>query len=260
SARWWAAPLLRLSLEGWPTRWALPSFSRLRRLQSASRSWSSVSAYANPNADESIATRGEGSPRRLQRKAPQGSITGRTEVREPKPVDVAIVGYGPTGQLLALLLGRKGHSVVVVDRWPDLYPLPRAVHFDDEIARILKAAGAMDQVQAITEVVDSYQWRNAAGDILIEFSSSARGRSGWPAANMFAQPELERILDAKVKAEPTVTVRQGWSASSLSQDASGVHVGIEHGTMRDGEWVADGERDTLHARYVVGADGANSFV
>ena len=77
---------------------------------------------------------------------------------------------------------------------------------------------------------------------------------------MFAQPELERILDAKVKAEPTVTVRQGWAAASLSQDASGVHVGIEHGTMRDGEWVADGERDTLHARYVVGADGANSFV
>lgn len=181
-------------------------------------------------------------------------------MREAKPVDVAIIGYGPTGQLLALLLGRKGHRVVIVDRWPDLYPLPRAVHFDDEIARIIQAAGAMDQVQAITEVVDSYQWRNAAGDILIEFGSSARGRSGWPAANMFAQPELERILDAKVKAEPTVTVRQGWSASSLSQDAAGVHVGIEHGTMRDGEWVADGERDILHARYVVGADGANSFV
>lgn len=34
--------------------------------------------------------------------------------------DVAIVGYGPTGQLLALLSGRMGHRVTVIDRWPYL--------------------------------------------------------------------------------------------------------------------------------------------
>jgi len=181
-------------------------------------------------------------------------------VKESKPVDVAIVGYGPTGQLLALMLGRKGHSVVVVDRWPDLYPLPRAVHFDDETARILQSAGAMDAIAPITEPADTYQWRNAAGDILIEFDWRGLGLSGWPASNMFSQPQLERILDAKVKAQPTVSVLQGWSATSLSQDAEGAHIEIERGELRDGQWVANGGRDTLHARYVVGADGANSFV
>lgn len=179
---------------------------------------------------------------------------------ESEPADVVIVGYGPTGQLLALMLGRQGHKVVVVDRWPDLYPLPRAVHFDDEIGRILQAAGAMDAVEAIIEPSDLYQWRNAAGDVLIEFDWGGRGPSGWPISNIFSQPQLERVLDAKVKAQPTVAVRQGWSASSLSQDASGVHVGIEHGDFRDGQWVPDGGKDALHARFVVGADGANSFV
>ena len=179
---------------------------------------------------------------------------------ESEPADVAIVGYGPTGQLLALMLGRQGHKVVVVDRWPDLYPLPRAVHFDDEIARILQGAGVMDIVETITEPADFYQWRNAAGDVLMEFDWSGPGHSGWPASNMIPQPQLERILDAKIKTQPTVIVRQGWSATSLSQNASGVEVGIEHGGLRDGQWVSDGRKDVLRARFLVGADGANSFV
>lgn len=72
-------------------------------------------------------------------------------MRETIKADVAIVGYGPTGQILALMLGKMGHTAVVVDRWPDLYPLPRAVHFDHEIARILQKAGVVDDIMRITE-------------------------------------------------------------------------------------------------------------
>jgi len=36
------------------------------------------------------------------------------QVTEGLQADVAIVGYGPVGRLLALLLGRQGKSVVVV--------------------------------------------------------------------------------------------------------------------------------------------------
>ena len=43
-------------------------------------------------------------------------------------VDVAIVGYGPVGAALAILLGQRGHRVVVLDRHRQPYPLPRAVH------------------------------------------------------------------------------------------------------------------------------------
>ena len=94
--------------------------------------------------------------------------------------DLAIVGYGPTGQTLALLMARKGYRVAVVDRWPNLYPLPRAVHFDHEIGRILQAAGVVDDVNAIAETIDTYQWRNAKRELLLELDWRGMGPSGWP--------------------------------------------------------------------------------
>lgn len=62
--------------------------------------------------------------------------------------DVAIVGFGPVGQTLAILLGQRGRRVVVLEKQPAAYPLPRAVHFDHEVARILQAAGLGDALRA----------------------------------------------------------------------------------------------------------------
>src|SRR5213078_1815012 len=65
-------------------------------------------------------------------------LTGGARRRDERrlvtePCDVAIVGYGPVGQTLAILLGQRGRSVVVLEKQPAAYPLPRAVHFDDEV-------------------------------------------------------------------------------------------------------------------------------
>lgn len=174
--------------------------------------------------------------------------------------DVVIVGYGPTSQVLALLLGRAGHRVAVVERWPDLYPLPRAVHFDDEIARILQRAGVIDDVNRIVEPAERYEWRNATGDVLIDFDWRGVGPSGWPVSNMFSQPDLERVLDSHVKALPTVQVYQGWSATVLRQDGQGVELEMASGASADGQWMPSGQHRRLRARYLVGADGANSMV
>src|SRR3954447_24802404 len=105
--------------------------------------------------------------------------------------DVAIVGYGPVGQTAAILLGRLGHRVAVFERWPSLYPRPRAVHYDDEIARVFQHIGLAEQLRSITEPATTYEWKNARDQTLLFLDRSGPGPSGWPAATMFTQPQLE---------------------------------------------------------------------
>lgn len=179
---------------------------------------------------------------------------------ETRVFDVAIVGYGPTSQLLALLLGRQGHSVLVLERWPDLYPLPRAVVFDHEIARLLQSCGVMEDVLPIAEPPDAYEWRNAAGETLLKFEWQGNGLSGWPESSMFSQPELERVLDRHVKSLPNVLVLQGHEVMRIVQEADGVvawATPVRHG---EGGRRATGGARPFRCRYLVGADGANSIV
>ncbi|MFF3494753.1 bifunctional 3-(3-hydroxy-phenyl)propionate/3-hydroxycinnamic acid hydroxylase [Streptomyces sp. NPDC002795] len=166
----------------------------------------------------------------------------------PRIHDVAVVGFGPVGQLLSLLLARAGHDVLALERWPEPYDLPRAVHFDDEIGRIFQAAGVGERVRAVTEPVpDHYEWRNRDGDALVRIDWSGNGPSGWPVANFFSQPDLEAVLTAAAAAQPGITLHRGQEVTDLQETDEYVELTTGTGTA-------------FRARYVVGADGANSFV
>lgn len=172
--------------------------------------------------------------------------------------DVVVVGYGPVGQLLSLLLSRAGHRVAVLERRSDFYPMPRAVHFDHEVARILQGVGLRpDSSPAIEPYDDMYVWRNADRKTLLDVDWSGVGPNGWHTANFFTQPVLELEVDRLVQAQPTVSVQRGWDVVAIEEDSS-QHVTIVAG--RTGDEQGTDTRCTLTARYVIGADGANSIV
>jgi 2-polyprenyl-6-methoxyphenol hydroxylase-like FAD-dependent oxidoreductase len=86
------------------------------------------------------------------------------------------------------------------------------------------------------------------------------GPCGWPAATMFSQPELERLLDRTAKRLPTVTVHQGWEVSELADAGDHVELHVRSGHADGGAWVASGDEARISAKYAIGCDGAGSIV
>jgi 2-polyprenyl-6-methoxyphenol hydroxylase-like FAD-dependent oxidoreductase len=170
-----------------------------------------------------------------------------------RDADVAIVGYGPVGQALACLLGRAGHRVVVFERFKRIYDLPRAVHLDHEIMRLLQKLGLAEVLAGEMIPVRDYHWFGADGESLLRFDLHGLARSGWESSYMFFQPELEAALDRAGCAHPSVTVERGWTAERLVDTGDGVELTVRHAEEA-------GEARSVRVAWVVGADGANSFV
>lgn len=177
----------------------------------------------------------------------------RTDSTDLFDTDVAIVGAGPVGTLLAVLLGQRGHRAVVVEKWPTFYERPRAVTFDHEVARILGYLGIDSDNHPSIEQHDSlYYWKNAEGETLLEVDWNSMTDSGFRTRYWFYQPELERQLRELAVTFPGVEVRSGWETVGFEQD--------EESATITGRRFESGETETIRARYVIGADGANSFI
>jgi 2-polyprenyl-6-methoxyphenol hydroxylase-like FAD-dependent oxidoreductase/catechol 2,3-dioxygenase-like lactoylglutathione lyase family enzyme len=175
--------------------------------------------------------------------------------------DVAIVGYGPVGQTVAALLARRGHRVAVYERFADIYRLPRAVYFDDEIMQVWQDLGITWDLYDDLLPTSTYNWFGADGEPILRMEISSPARSGWDPGYSFFQPNLECALDALVHRLPTATVNRGWAAEAIVEVDDHVELTLrrllepETGVLEE-----TSERTTVRARYVIGADGANSFI
>ena len=166
--------------------------------------------------------------------------------------DVTIVGLGPVGAVLAGLLGQAGHTVVVVERSREPYPLPRAAHFDHEIMRVFQQLGVVEAVLKHSRPAGAYEFRNAKGELLM---SARRGDektpSGWSYSYMFNQPGVEGALRARLGELPGVTLLLEHEFVGLEQDTDRVYVAAKN---------IDGREVEIDAGFLVGCDGAWSPV
>jgi len=167
----------------------------------------------------------------------------------PTEVDVLIVGLGPVGAALAQLLNSHGTRTLAIDKARDIFMAPRAIALDNEALRVLQLCGlhedafqkvAIPEVRMHSPVFGQYSRAVTAGCA-----------DGHPKLVTFFQPELERALRDRLQHSAHVQVALGVSLVSLTQQPDAVLADLQ---------ADDGRHSQVCARWVVGADGANSAV
>ncbi len=170
-----------------------------------------------------------------------------------KNYDVAIIGLGPTGGTLANLIALGGFSVIILDREKSFYPLPRAVHFDDEVMRVFQTIGIAKSFLNYTIINKGTKFVNSKGKVILDWPRPRKvTENGWYPSYRFNQPDLEKQLRKKLREYKRVEIKQNADVKKV-QNINKDYVRILFKNS------VDKKMQEVNAKYVIGCDGANSI-
>ena len=172
--------------------------------------------------------------------------------------DVIVVGYGPTGKILARQLSDAGHSIAIVERWPEAYPLPRALVYDHEIKRMFHALGLAAQVDAISRPMSHYVWYNADWKVLADIDEARKSMSG--GRHAYRQSAGSRTGARARPLRPSRDRAVPGQRGSIGRADGRRCERHDRAVRRQTEEADLSKTERLTAKYVVGCDGANSLV
>jgi 2-polyprenyl-6-methoxyphenol hydroxylase-like FAD-dependent oxidoreductase len=186
---------------------------------------------------------------------------------DAKVTKVAIVGGGPVGMVLALLLNRYAVDCVIFNSEADTRVHPKGSTEGARTMEIFRILGLSDAVRALGLPEDhptdvAYFTRFNGFELArLPMPSRAevlRGRERAKKLDQVPEPvhranqmHVDPLLLAAVRRSKKVADRFGWRVDGLRQDAEGVTVTAESGT---------GDQEAWRVGYVVGCDGGRSFV
>ena len=166
-----------------------------------------------------------------------------------KQYDVIIVGLGPTGGTLANLLALNGFSILILEREKNLYALPRAVHFDDEIMRVFQTIGITKNFLKNTIINKGTKFVNSSGKVLLDWPRpKSITENGWYPSYRFHQPDLERNLRNRLKTFKKVKLLQNTEVIQIKNNINSVELFFK----------SKNKINKASSKYVIGCDGARS--
>jgi len=175
-----------------------------------------------------------------------------------KRYQVAIVGAGPVGMALAIDLGLRGISCILIERRTEPQRIPKGQnltqrsveHFyfwgiADELraARVLPPDYPMNGIIAYESLASDYWYAPPLREIVNAYYFQNNER--------LPQYQTEMVMRKRIAGLALITCRFGFVAEAITQDDVGVRVTIEGEGSR---------REIIAADYVVGCDGGHSTV
>ncbi|MGJ3262970.1 MAG: FAD-dependent oxidoreductase [Salinarimonas sp.] len=164
-----------------------------------------------------------------------------------KTSDVVVVGAGPVGLVLAYLLGRRGLSVIVIERNEAIVTELRASTFHPPTLDLLEGVG----ISLVEQGLVSPTWQvrdHASGDAAVFDMAILRDETGHPYRLQCEQHKLSHTVLAAIKTTlPNVEVLFDKPVAAVFQDEDGAVARCEDG-------------ESVRGTYLVGCDGARSLV
>ena len=164
--------------------------------------------------------------------------------------DVAIVGAGPVGLMIANYLGQCGVNVTLVEKLDSLIDYPRAIGLDDESLRSFQSVSLADKVLPHTTPWHAMRFLTPKGRCFADIQPKT-DEFGWSRRNAFIQPLADRVLFDGLQRFNNVKVLFSRELSSFEQSDSAVVLNLTD---------QNGRNERLNARYLIGCDGGNSLV
>ncbi|HWU01336.1 MAG TPA: FAD-dependent monooxygenase, partial [Novosphingobium sp.] len=164
---------------------------------------------------------------------------------------VAIVGAGPVGTVIATLLAQAGHDVIVLEGNEDCAQDLRASTFHPATLEMLDQIGITQMLIDKGLKAPVYHWRDRQSGEVIDFDlSEISDVTRYPFRVQCEQYHLSRALASGLEKYSNAQVRFGHRLLTFQQDETGVDLWVE--TMPGIQ--------QIRADFLIGADGANSIV
>ena len=164
---------------------------------------------------------------------------------------VIIAGGGPAGLIATLALAQQDIPVLMLEARPTPVDHRRATTFHPPTLEYLRQLGAVDSVIEGGRITPVWQFRDREEGLVAEFDLAAiKDETDYPFRVQYEQMNLNKVLYRMFDDYDHVDIRFGHEVLSADQDADGASVRVK---------TPDSEQ-TLHGKFVVGADGARSNV